>query len=73
MDNTIDGSERQIFILEGGIGIFGFAVLNTFLIGFSVFVSKDFHICNKRLVEDILLDTILMHGYNTGSTRPSEK
>ena len=42
MDNTIDGSERQIFILEGGIGIFGFAVLNTFLIGFSVFVSKDF-------------------------------
>ena len=34
---------------------------------------KDFHICNKRLVEDILLDTILMHGYNTGSTRPSEK
>ena len=28
--------------MEGGIGIFGFAVLNTFLIGFSVFVSSDF-------------------------------
>ena len=27
---------------EGGIGIFGFAVLDIFLIGFSVFVSKDF-------------------------------
>ena len=27
---------------EGGIGIFGFAVLGIFLIGFSVFVSKDF-------------------------------
>ena len=26
---------------EGGIGIFGFAVLDIFLIGFSVFVSKD--------------------------------
>ena len=28
-------------MLEGGIGIFGFAVLDIFLIGFSVFVSKD--------------------------------
>ena len=27
---------------EGGTGIFGFAVLDVFLIGFSVFVSKDF-------------------------------
>ena len=27
---------------EGGIGIFGFAVLDIFLIGLSVFVSKDF-------------------------------
>lgn len=27
---------------EGGTGIFGFAVLDIFLIGFSVFVSKDF-------------------------------
>ena len=27
---------------EGGIGVFGFAVLDIFLIGFSVFVSKDF-------------------------------
>ena len=35
---------RDIFIhiQEGGIGIFGFAVLDIFLIGFSVFVSKDF-------------------------------
>ena len=31
----------QLF-LEGGIGFFGFAVLDIFLIGFSVFVSKDF-------------------------------
>ena len=29
-------------LFEGGIGIFGFAVLDSFLIGFSVFVSKDF-------------------------------
>ena len=29
-------------IHEGGTGIFGFAVLDVFLIGFSVFVSKDF-------------------------------
>ena len=28
--------------LEGGIGFFGFAGLDIFLIGFSVFVSKDF-------------------------------
>ena len=27
---------------EGGTGIFGFAVLDVFFIGFSVFVSKDF-------------------------------
>ena len=27
--------------LRGGIGIFGFAVLDIFWIGFSVFVSKD--------------------------------
>ena len=34
---------KDRFVLnEGGIGIFGFAVLNTFLIGFSAFVSKDF-------------------------------
>ena len=26
-------------IIEGGIGIFGFAVLDIFVIGFSVFVS----------------------------------
>ena len=29
-------------LCEGGIGIFGFAVLDIFLIGFSVFVSKVF-------------------------------
>ena len=29
-------------LYEGGIGIYGFAVLDIFLIGFSVFVSKDF-------------------------------
>ena len=28
--------------MEGGIGIFDFAVLDIFLIGFSVLVSKDF-------------------------------
>ena len=31
-----------MFFVGGGIGIFGFAVLDIFLIGFSVFVSKDF-------------------------------
>ena len=30
------------FLFDGGTGIFGFAVLDVFLIGFSVFVSKDF-------------------------------
>ena len=30
------------FLEEGGIGIFGFAVLAIFYIGFSVFVAKDF-------------------------------
>ena len=33
-------------VTEGGIGIFGFGY---FLIGFSVFVSKDFGFCVKRL------------------------
>ena len=33
---------RQCNVREGGTGIFGFAVLDVFLIGFSVFVSKDF-------------------------------
>ena len=31
----------SVWFLEGGIGIFSFAVLDIFLIGFSVFVSKD--------------------------------
>ena len=31
----------QLRIKEGGIGIFGFTVLNIFLIGLSVFASKD--------------------------------
>ena len=35
-------SLSSLLISEGGIGIFGFAVLDIFLIGFSVFVSKDF-------------------------------
>ena len=30
------------FLMEGDIGIFGFAVLAIFWIGFSVFVPKDF-------------------------------
>ena len=30
------------YLSEGGIGIFGFAVLAIFYIGFSVFVAKDF-------------------------------
>ena len=36
--------EENTFVrtTEGGTGIFGFAVLDIFLIGFSVFVSKDF-------------------------------
>ena len=33
---------KVAFLLEGGTGIFGFAVLDVFLIGFLVFVSKDF-------------------------------
>ena len=32
----------RLFSKEGGIGIFGFAVLAIFWIGFSVFVAKDF-------------------------------
>ena len=38
-------SSRAVFsvtLTEGGIGIFDFAVLDIFLIGFSVFMSKDF-------------------------------
>ena len=33
---------NNAFFREGGTGIFGFAVLDVFFIGFSVFVSKDF-------------------------------
>ena len=39
---------------EGGIEIFGFAVLDIFLIGFSVFVSKDFGLrfwCSMRFAD----------------------
>ena len=35
--------------------------------------AKERHICNKSLVEDILLDSISAHDYDTGTTRPSEK
>ena len=37
-----DTIPRAAITQEGGIGIFGFAVLDIFLIGFSVFVSKGF-------------------------------
>ena len=40
--NSYDEIRHQQYVIEGGTGIFGFAVLDVFLIGFSVFVSKDF-------------------------------
>ena len=40
--DTRRNSKQPTLIIEGGTGIFGFAVLDVFLIGFSVFVSKDF-------------------------------
>ena len=39
---TAKSARCCVTLLEGGIGIFGFAVLDIVLIGFSVFVSKDF-------------------------------